>query len=65
MKTPLELFRSGLDTMEIAKRLGTSEPDASRRVFLERCESLGLPARRTYRRLRREHIRKFSRKRPC
>ena len=38
----LELFRSGLDTVEIAKRLGVSEAVASRMVFEQRSQERGL-----------------------
>lgn len=40
----LELFRSGLDTFDIAKRLGITEARASRLVHVQRSEALGLLA---------------------
>lgn len=37
------LFLMGLDTVEIAERLGVSEAVASRRVYVQRCREKGLP----------------------
>lgn len=36
------LFLMGLDTVEIANRLGVSEAVASRRVYVQRCREKGL-----------------------
>jgi transposase len=33
----------GLDTVEIAERIGVSEAVASRRVYVQRCREKGLP----------------------
>lgn len=43
MKTALDLFRSGLDTMEISAVLGIHESTASTRVWIERSRDLGKP----------------------
>ncbi|MGN6143518.1 MAG: hypothetical protein ACTHOP_08010 [Mesorhizobium sp.] len=37
------LFLMGMDTVEIAKRLGIDEAVASRRVYMARCREKGLP----------------------
>ncbi|MFC5385159.1 hypothetical protein ACFPLB_04165 [Aquamicrobium segne] len=37
------LFLMGLDTFEIAKRLGIHEAEASKQVYLQRCREKGLP----------------------
>ncbi len=37
------LFLMGLDTVEIAERLGISEAVASRRVYVQRCREKALP----------------------
>lgn len=41
--TPLLLFRGGLDTVEIARRLRISEAHALRRIHEERCRELKAP----------------------
>ena len=40
----LTMFRLGLDTAQIAERLGCSEPTASRYVWVARCHEQNLPA---------------------
>lgn len=39
----LELFRSGMDTVEIAGELRVSEAVASRLVYERRCQEMSLP----------------------
>lgn len=39
----LELFRLGLDTVEVARRLAITEAEASHLIFCERCHERGLP----------------------
>ena len=43
MKTILELFRSGMDTFDIAKLRGMGEAEASRTVWIQRCREKNLP----------------------
>ena len=45
LPSALELFRLGLDTTQIAARLGVTEAEASHLVFCERCHERGLPIR--------------------
>lgn len=40
----LSLFRSGMDTYDIAKRLNVHESIVSRRIWVARCRELGRPA---------------------
>lgn len=40
--TILSLFESGLDTLQIAERLGRKESDVARRLHMERSAALGL-----------------------
>ena len=42
--TALELFRSGMDTMEIAKSLGIHQWEAERRLTVEMSNHKGLPS---------------------
>jgi hypothetical protein len=41
----LELFRLGLDTVQIAARLAITEADASHLIYCQRCHERGLPIR--------------------
>lgn len=41
----LELFRLGLDTADIARRLDVTEAQASHLIYCERCHERGLPIR--------------------
>lgn len=43
MKTILELFRSGMDTLDIAKHFKITEAEASRIVWRQRCREKNLP----------------------
>ena len=45
MDRMLQLFRSGMDTNEIAKKLFVPEAEVSRRIWVARSRELGLPAR--------------------
>lgn len=40
----LSMFRSGLDTYAIAKRLNVKEAVVSRHIWVARCQELGRPA---------------------
>ena len=40
----LRLFREGLDTKDVALRLGVSEALAARYIWVARCREKGLPA---------------------
>lgn len=40
----LKMFRSGLDTFEIATRLNRRESYVSRHIWVARCQELGRPA---------------------
>lgn len=53
LPSALELFRLGLDTVQIAARLDVTEAEASHLVFCERCHERGLPIR--YERQTRRH----------
>lgn len=44
MNSPLSLFRSGYDTLQIAKSLRITEAQALTRMFQERSKELGKPA---------------------
>ena len=44
MRRALSMFRSGLDTLAIAAKLGCTEPRAQKLVTQARSQALGLPA---------------------
>lgn len=43
-QSALALFRLGLDTFDIARKLGIPEARASRLLWVARCHAKGLPA---------------------
>lgn len=45
LPSALELFRLGLDTVDVARRLNITEAQASELIHCERCHARGLPIR--------------------